>query len=336
MEASMKVLAACVIAALPAVANADLHWWSFENRPYYDPLIAGVRDPNFSALVPARFDRMKLMVRSDQPRLGWDIDVGTEMPIFGSETSDSPKIAPQAWGWGLWIPIDFHMIEDFIDPSAPVVNIDYRFSGMLKVRYGLAKGRWLAGRIQYGHESTHLGDEFSIRAQAEHRNTFERINVSWEYLDVGVLYEWNVAKQDWSIRGGATMTAPFHSSYYQTGPGSVTESFRPVTESTNWFDPYAGIEFKREKLLFNRTYDAYVSSELRWRSVYDYHKTDPDKGEERQASINLIAGFKKGGTGRGIGRASPFVRFYRGVNPHGQFRNQKNYREIGIGVRLVR
>ena len=64
---------------------------------------------------------------------------------------------------------------------------------------------------------------------------------------------------------------------------------------------------------------------------------NPQSSEERQASVNLIVGIKKNGTGKGgVGRASPFVRFYRGVNPHGQFRNQKDFTELGIGVRLVR
>ena len=30
------------------------------------------------------------------------------------------------------------------------------------------------------------------------------------------------------------------------------------------------------------------------------------------------------------------LRVYHCVNPHGQFRNQKNFTELGIGVRLVR
>jgi hypothetical protein len=82
-------------------------------------------------------------------------------------------------------------------------------------------------------------------------------------------------------------------------------------------------------------YDVYVSAELRWRTIYDYHKTRPDAAEDRQASINVIAGVKLTGNDL-FGYASPFVRYYRGVNPHGQFRNQKDYTEIGIGLRLVR
>jgi hypothetical protein len=227
------------------------------------------------------------------------------------------------------------MIEDFRDASAPIVNTDYRFSGMLKFRRGFSHDRSLAARIQFGHESTHLGDEFSIHALRAYPLTFERINVSWQYLDAGALYEWDLGQQAWSARGGVTASLPLHSSYYQTDPGSLTQSrIGPVTESKNWYDPYAGLELKREGLLFDGGYDLYASSELRWRSIYDYHKTNANQSEQRQASINLITGIKKTGTVKGFGRASPFFRYYRGVNPHGQFRNQKSFTEMGIGVRV--
>ena len=334
----MKSIVACLLAVLAPIVSAAPHWWSFESHPYYDPLIAGVRDANFSALVPARFDRMAQMVTSDKTRTGWDIDVGAEMPIFGRTSGDDTgRIGEGQWGWGLWIPIDFHMIEDFRDNSAPIINTDYRFSGMLKFRRGLANNRAVAARVQFGHESTHLGDEFSIDAQRTFPRTFERINVSWQYLDVGGLYEWQAAQNFWNARGGLTMTVPFGSSYYETGPGSVTESrIGPITESKNWWDPYLGLEYRRDRVLFNHTFGVYASSELRWRSIFNYHKSNPDQSEERQASVNVIAGIKKNGRGTGIGRASPFLRVYHGVNPHGQFRNQKNFTELGIGVRLVR
>ena len=120
-------------------------------------------------------------------------------------------------------------------------------------------------------------------------------------------------------------------SYYATDAASITQSARgPVTPSTNRWDPYLGGEVRWEQLIGR--WDAYLSSELRWRTVYDYHKRRPDAAEDRQASVNLIAGIKL----NGINKASPFLRYYRGVNPHGQFRNQKNYSELGLGVRLVR
>jgi hypothetical protein len=314
--------------ALPA--QETQRWW-FDDRRYYEPLIAGVREAHLSALFLATGKPIEFQVSDDDPRIIWDIDVGGELPIVGWESAPSERgrMDQHELGIGLWIPIDFHMIEDLSDRSGPIVNNDYRFGGMLKVQYGIAPSQWLSGRLHLGHESTHLGDEFSIVGQRQFRTTFERINVSWEYLDLGALYERIDGKRFSSLRGGATMNV--RDSYYETGADSITESRRgPVTPSTNRFDPYIGAEVRWNESI--GSWDLYVSSELRWRTIYDYHKRKPDAPEDRQLSVNLIVGTKI----NGINKASPFLRFYRGVNPHGQFRNQKDYWQIGLGIRLVR
>ena len=74
-----------------------------------------------------------------------------------------------------------------MDDSNPIINTDYRFGGMLTIEYGLGGDRWLGGRVTGGHEHTHLGDECSAAGQREFPNTYERINVSWEFLDIGLL-----------------------------------------------------------------------------------------------------------------------------------------------------
>jgi hypothetical protein len=347
-ERALSPVTSCLILGLLFLFSAPRaegqKWWTFEGRDYYDPLIAGVREPQISALALAWADRMPFLVKDKSPRQVWDIDVGGELPLVGWESGDtlngSKALPVGAIGIGLWLPIDFHMIEDLVDDSAPIVNTDYRFGLMAKVRYALTTKKSLAARVFVGHESTHLGDEFSIVGQRRFRQTFERINVSWEYLDLGVLYEWQAWPGIWNVRGGATMTLPFHDTYYATDPGSITESpLGPVTPSKNWVDPYGGLEVTWEEFFPGKSsvgYDLYLSSELRWRSIYDYHKTRPDAAEDRQASLNLILGVKKNPSSKGFGRVSPFVRYYHGVNPHGQFRNQENFTEYGVGLRLVR
>ena len=60
--------------------------WTFEDRPYYPPLIAGVREPQVSALALAWADRMAFMVSDQSPRRVWDIDLGAELPLAGWES----------------------------------------------------------------------------------------------------------------------------------------------------------------------------------------------------------------------------------------------------------
>jgi len=258
----------------------------------------------------------------------------TELPLAGweSRTSESDRVSDGGWGLGLWLPIDFHMVEDFEDDSNPIVNTDYRFGVAPKFQYALGAKRRLGLRLLFGHESSHLGDEFSMAGKREFPNTFERINVSWEFLDVGLLYE-DFNCLVWSVRLGITVSCD--STYYSVDSRSATESaVGPVTESSNWLDPYVGFDLEWEDPMGN--WGVYLSGEARWRSVYDYHKADPAVGENRRLSVNVVSGLRKTGKGNALGRASFFVRFYCGVNPHGQFRNQRDYMQFRIGLRRIR
>ena len=335
----MKRAVVLLIVLFTLPAGASSQWWSFSDRNYYVPHTAGVREPQLSAMAVGLGDRVAFQVSDDDPRVIWDIDIGTELPIVGWETS-SPvdqmkRVPPGETGIGFWIPVDFHLLLDHSDDSGPPVNTDYRFGGTLKVQRGLSDSRWAAIRLAIGHESTHLGDEFTIHARRNFPRTFERINVSWEFADLGVMYEDFGGAVAWSARGGVTRLI-WGDSYYQVDPASVTISPQPVTPSTNNSDYYIGFDAELEAIWFNDSWGPYASAELRNRSIYDYHKADPDAPEDRQLSVNVIFGLKKSGAVAGIGRAAPFIRYYRGVNPHGQFRNQPDYVEYGIGMRLVR
>ena len=311
--------------------------WLFESRPVFEPLRAGVRDVNMSAAI-GWADRVEFLVTPDERRFVWDIDVGAEMPIVGweSQSMAAGELVAGAHAVGLWFPISFHMIEDLAgDESNPIINNDYRFGLMGKAAYGLTDSRSVGLRLHVGHESTHLGDEFSIAGQRAFPQSFERINVSWEYLDVTGQLRQILSNDHWySIRLGVTSTLPLRDTYYSTGQGSLTESPRgEVTPSRNWFDPHVGVEYEAEGLL-GQVGSVYASTEIRWRSIYDYHKPVTGAAEDRQMSINFVIGARKSGYSQ-LGRFSPFVRFYQGVNPHGQFRNQRDFSFVGFGIRLT-
>lgn len=342
-EAALKRISSLTLGALlfaatsgPGVAGV---WW-FEQRAYHPPLIAGIREAHVSALAYGRSDRFAFQVEADDPRQVWDIDLGHEIPIFGWDagTPHVARVPAGTWGFGLWIPIDFHMTEDFVDTSNPIINTDYRFGVTAKAQRGIADDVWMSLRVAAGHESTHLGDEFSLAASREFVDTFERINVSWEFLDLSVLGEWHrenpMGASVVSVRIGLTSTLPLEDTYYSTDDDSATESaLGPVVESRNWIDPYLGVEAEWEGVLGD--WGPYASLELRHRSVYDYHRSSEDVSERRQPSANLIVGLKQSTGRRGLAIASPFVRIYHGVNPHGQFRNQRDFTVYGLGLRMA-
>ncbi|MFN2397752.1 MAG: DUF1207 domain-containing protein [Gemmatimonadaceae bacterium] len=327
--------------ATPALAqNAAVgSWWFFSARRYYDPLIAEPRAAQLQALALAFSKDVPFLQEPGDNRRVWDIDLGAEFPILGFERGGQTAgtLGKHGFGAGVWLTVDFHMLEDLKDPSAPILNTDYRFSFlMLKGQYALSDASRVGLRAQMGHESTHLGDEYSLAARRLF-SAFERINVSYEWIDLGMSYDSdNDRLESWTLRGGAISTLPFGDTYYK---GDTLETAgRTITESVNSVEPYLGVQYRRERIALLRGWGVFVSLDARLRTVYDYHKASAAAAEDRQPSLNVLAGIVPRSAGRvgELGVVSPYIRYYSGVNPHGQFRNDRDYRLFGIGIRLDR
>jgi hypothetical protein len=107
------------------------------------------------------------------------------MISYQSDGSHAGALSPGNFAVGLWFPIGFHLVEDLVkDDSAPPFDTDYRFAPLgFKAQYaftqGLNQGAYRLGLPVFGgHESTHLGDEFTLHARALYPD-FRRINVSY-------------------------------------------------------------------------------------------------------------------------------------------------------------
>lgn len=84
-------------------------------------------------------------------------------------------------GDGLQVSISGALFAQFnLDaPSADLVNADY----VIGIPITYRRGPW-SSRVRVYHQSSHLGDEFLLRAQPE------RINLSFESLEMLVSYDW--------------------------------------------------------------------------------------------------------------------------------------------------
>jgi hypothetical protein len=104
---------------------------------------------------------------------------------------------------------------------------------------------------------------------------------------------------------------------------------RRIAISKNNYEPSFGIEVTPTE----GGWRPFASIDVRLRTVYDYHKASDDDPEERRASVGLALGLRNG-KARVNERGLPdlFFRGYYGVNPNGQFRNQRNYWQLGIGI----
>ena len=222
------------------------------------------------------------------------------------------------------------MIEYMDGNSNPIVNTDYRAGGLFKANRTIAQGIDFNLRFGLGHESTHLGDEFTIFAQdAPDGEDFERINVSWEYWEVAG----GLAFDRGAFRVGYIRVLGddgFYSNHLLEGVANP----RRIQASKRNYEPWIGGEYRWEWPPRWR-YRLFTSGDLRFRTVYDYHRVSSDEGEEFQASYNVLVGLRPPEVVSGAQVLREiYFRVYYGVNPHGQFRTEKDYMFFGMGVRF--
>jgi hypothetical protein len=323
------VFALLVVAtAVPALAQDDGKIQRpefFRDAPYYDPLLAEPRPAEIRLLIPAWSKEFPHSVESGS-RFAWQVSLGDELPILTvSNQSAEGELRAGRWGLGLWIPISFHMIEDFKDDSNPIVDTDYRFGFMVKFQKRFDKLRLGLRFVPWNHESTHLGDEYTIFASRD--PAFERINVSYENWEYGVSFEgreWLSDGDVWKLRTGGRKPWGQDGYYSDHLLGS---SEKTLTPSVANFEPSVGVEYRFSEW---RGRQVYLSADARLQTVYTYHQTAAAP-EERQWSLNAQVGRAVPLDTKGFPLKQYFVQVYRGVNPYGQLRSQKDYWSAGIG-----
>src|ERR1700752_4618127 len=95
-------------------APVTRHWrneW-FRDRDYYNPLIAEPRAPQIAFTFPAWANEFQYSVEPGT-RLVWEVSLGREIPIFArANFDDATQVLKGSQGFGLWVDVSFHMIED--------------------------------------------------------------------------------------------------------------------------------------------------------------------------------------------------------------------------------
>jgi hypothetical protein len=312
---TVSALALILLAATPATAQSMRY---FFDTHYYDPLRAEPQAARIKILIPAWSHEFPDSLEPGS-RFAWQITLGRELPILSYGGSLEGRVDPGRFGAALAVPIWFQVIEDFKDPSNPIVDTDYRFGFMGKFEYGIREALWLGVRVvPWAHESTHLGDEYVLAAS---RNPgFERINVSYEWFEYGVSLE----SESFTVRHGGR--EPWGDDGYYSDHLLGTDE-PTLTPSRKNFEPSFGLEY-RFPLWGER--HPYVSVDLRNRLQHAYHL--PEGAEERrQWSINLQVGRTLPEDPGGSPLQDYFVEVYYGINPYGQLRSQRGFWSVGLG-----
>lgn len=328
----------------PGVARAQWHPWAFEERAYFAPVLADPRAAALKIAFPVLAASVPYAVH-DRPGLAWDISMGKELPLagFSDSTLSSDWLEAGRSGLGFWLPVGFHMIEDLgKDRSNPILNVDYRFGLMAKAQRGLPwspRGALTVVGVQVhvGHESTHIGDEFTINAIERHGATFRRVNVSYQFVE-GALQA-GVRSESWRARAQARcLWVAFTGGDSWYGRALEYPAGGSVTPSSRNYEPSFGLEVAHEgdpgALTWTWLRRPFVSVDLRPRTVYGYDRASTTAGEDVQWSVNAIAGIRPPAAWGG-GLSHLYVRGYYGVNPGGQFRSQRDYWLVGAGLAFL-
>jgi hypothetical protein len=293
--------------------------WTFKDLPYYDPLMSEPRAARIELILPAW---SKEFPHSEEPgnRVAWLITLGRELPIVGvrPEKLDG-RVGKGQWGLGLWTPVSFHVIEDFKDESAPIVDTDYRFGTMLKFQYGLKENLWLGVKfVPWAH------DEYVIIAQRQ--PTFKRVNPSFEYYEYGISIEKVFGADRLHVtarHGGINLWGD--DGYYSDH--LLGEDTRSLTPSEKNYEPSFGLEVRGRQLGSRQLFG---SVDARHKLVYAFDRA-PGDTEDKQWSMKVAAGLAVPEGTRGAPLKAVYLHYYWGVNPFGQLRTQKDFWTVGVG-----
>jgi hypothetical protein len=227
-----------------------------------------------------------------------------------------------------------------------VINTDYRIGLGAAGRGlpGLRESTWdrhFSWKFKFFHESTHLGDEYSIAAEQKYLNGdpafagFRRINVSYTAAELFM------ALDDWRPRSvpGIEYKRIYGGYRRLNGDGYTTDAPPPFTTHIDKNEFQVGGETyirygdniglpTADRRFFYRPQFFVIAMDAFKRDQYDYGSS---LMHPLHWSFNTIAGVMYGDPFLGENTFRYFLNYYTGLNPHGQFRNGETH-YLGLNV----
>jgi len=204
------------------------------------------------------------------------------------ETFGLARRAGKRPGDGLQLSITGGLFAQFnLDaPSHDLINADYTIGAQLTYRNGRD-----AARLRVYHQSSHLGDEFLLRAQPE------RINLSFESLELMYSRDW----LPWRFYAGGEYL--FHRDPADLKPAAF----------------HGGVEFHGERPVWKSG---------RWVGGIDIKSWEE---HDWAADVSAKFGLAFGAAHPGRRRLRVMLEGYKGYAPHGQFYDERiSYAGVGI------
>lgn len=316
---------------IPSTVWAQAHF--MEDFQYFKPIVADLR----TSQNHLRLYRAGEVPFSNSTSQGdhWFVDAsfGERFSLLGYNFS-SPNQAPlRVPGVSLFVDGAAHLLIDLNTKSRDVINADYRIALGVALRTPFA--RFLAFQYRFLHESSHIGDEYTLFASRQ--PDFRRYNVSYEANELYLAIDHVTSPL------AAGLPQP-RISYMRAFAG-----FRHLTADrydgfTGLFEPASPLlgigqnEYHLGGELYFRAWQlSDQSAEAGWWSrllafqnlviATDFKRENryDSQEPERTWSINVVLGLIYGeGFGLTAERTVRYeVSYYNGLNPHGQFRQDR-------------
>lgn len=322
-------------------------WYYLNGVGYYKRMLADIR----ANQLHMRFYRDDAVKFSNSTRSGkhtfWDVGFGGEFPFLGySYDTKKPDYSIESTGFELFVEGSAHMLLDFNTISSDVLNTDFRFGGGVSSRLPF-RGFWknLTVRIKYFHESTHIGDEFTLGAVAD--SSFRRYNVSYQAAEFFMAFNRFFPK---STRLWQLSNFRFYGGYRYLGDGiflskePLFDDFRKPGRKDAlklgsrheiqlgaevfvkaWLLPSHGNR-ESESAFLKVIKPQYFVLAADFYNRSRYALVNPDK----EWSRNIVVGLIYGDYFRGKRTVRWLFSFYHGINPHGQFRSTGSNYKFGL------
>ena len=265
----------------------------------------------------------------------WFVDgsFGERFSLLGYSFSTPDQEPFRNPGMSLFVDGAAHVLIDLNTESRDVINADYRIALGVALRVPFAP--FLAFQYRFIHESSHIGDEYTLFASLQ--PGFRRYNVSYEANDLYAAIDHRASQ----VRSG--LAQPFIS-YMRAFAGfrrlntdrhdGFTGLFEPASPvllaaqqeyhvgGELYFRGWQPPEQRADSGWWSRLFafqNWFIATDLKRENRYD--SQEPERTWSVNVVLGLIFGESLGVTGERTTRWE--ISYYNGVNPNGQFRQDK-------------
>lgn len=265
-------------------------------------------------------------------------NLGIDIPIWMSEHQNNK------YGLSLSIPFFIDVWMDYFERStAAVINTSYRFGlpeiGFINRINSKYIKNYSVKLSPLKHECTHIGDELTIKRK-DWELPITRVNVSYNYFEFQFTLNDadNSQFKNSSYRAGILLLQnPKDEWYNATNDEADLTKIKKTTSSTELY-----FQYQYQTKVSKKFLQGIASCEFRKRPIYNYPNyidknnglSEYNGGNRREWSYNFFVGIRYNNPNN-LGLFSKIglgLRFYRGLNPHGQFRSFENYEQFGLSL----